>query len=65
MINAPFKPKLNSLLDTSYFPCEDLDQTDSEAKWRAETAALSKDHAAEMNLPFIGYTFKPFSYKAN
>ena len=59
-IAAPFEPRLTSNLDVSYFPIEDIDQTDRSAMHKAETQALSDEHEAEMSLPFIGYTYKRF-----
>ncbi|XP_044722191.1 kinase [Hirsutella rhossiliensis] len=48
-IRAPFEPRLTSSIDTSYFPTDEIDQTE---KQPAESL--------EMSLPFIGYTFKRF-----
>ncbi|MCJ1321752.1 Serine/threonine-protein kinase [Xylographa vitiligo] len=59
-IHAPFKPNLSSKLDVSYFPVQDIDQADHSANWRAQTKALEEEHGAEMNLPFIGYTYRRF-----
>ncbi|MCJ1476003.1 Serine/threonine-protein kinase [Lambiella insularis] len=59
-ISAPFRPSLTSMLDVSYFPIADIDQTDHSANWRAQTKALEEEHGAEMNLPFIGYTYRRF-----
>jgi protein-serine/threonine kinase len=59
-IRAPFEPKLQSNIDTQYFPIEEIDQNDTSAALRAQTAAQGDDIAAEMSLPFIGYTYKRF-----
>ncbi|KAL8976620.1 MAG: hypothetical protein Q9177_006814 [Variospora cf. flavescens] len=59
-IRAPFEPRLNSNVDVSYFPTEEIDQTDHSALYRAQIDALGDEHVAEMNLPFIGYTYKRF-----
>ncbi|KAF1817211.1 Serine/threonine-protein kinase [Eremomyces bilateralis CBS 781.70] len=59
-IRAPFEPRLTSSVDTQYFPIDEIDQTDTSAHMRAQTAAAGEDVAAEMNLPFIGYTYKRF-----
>lgn len=56
-IRAPFEPKLSSNIDTQYFP-DDIPQVDTSAAVRARDAGL--EDAAEMSLPFIGYTFKRF-----
>ncbi|KAF1956224.1 kinase-like protein [Byssothecium circinans] len=58
-IRAPFEPKLNSNIDTQYFPTDEIDQNDTSAALRAQTAQSGEDEAA-MSLPFIGYTFKRF-----
>jgi protein-serine/threonine kinase len=58
-IRAPFEPRLQSNIDTQYFPIEEIDQTDHSAALRAQTAQ-NEDLAAEMSLPFIGYTYKRF-----
>ncbi|KAF2761939.1 serine/threonine-protein kinase cot-1 [Pseudovirgaria hyperparasitica] len=59
-IRAPFEPKLQSAIDTQYFPIDEIDQNDTSAVLRAQTAQQGEDAAAEMNLPFIGYTYKRF-----
>ncbi|KAJ4301919.1 Serine/threonine-protein kinase [Kalmusia sp. IMI 367209] len=59
-IRAPFEPKLQSNIDTQYFPIDEIDQNDTSAALRAQTAQAGDDVAAEMNLPFIGYTYKRF-----
>ena len=64
-MSAPFKPQLRSNVDTEYFPIEDIDQTDHSAEWQVESQNLLEEHAAEMTLPFIGYTFKRFDPSRN
>ena len=59
-MNAPFKPHLGSNVDTAYFPIEDIDQTDHSAEYEQQAHQLSEEHAAEMTIPWIGYTFKRF-----
>ncbi|OCL09536.1 kinase-like protein [Glonium stellatum] len=59
-IRAPFEPKLQSNVDTQYFPIDEIDQNDNSAVLRAQTAQGGDDLAAEMSLPFIGYTYKRF-----
>lgn len=59
-MNAPFKPSLGSNVDTAYFPIEDIDQTDHSAEWERQAQQLGEEHAAELTIPFIGYTFKRF-----
>lgn len=59
-IRAPFEPKLQSNIDTQYFPIDEIDQNDNSAALRAQTAQAGEDVAAEMSLPFIGYTYKRF-----
>ncbi|KAL8817161.1 MAG: hypothetical protein Q9223_003961 [Gallowayella weberi] len=59
-IRAPFEPRLQSNVDVSYFPLDEIDQTDHSAEYRAQTQALGDEHVAEMSLPFIGYTFRRF-----
>ncbi|KAK8166602.1 serine/threonine-protein kinase cot-1 [Phyllosticta citrichinensis] len=70
-MRAPFEPKLQSNVDTQYFPIDEIDQQDTSAALRAATAAQAatpggEDLAAEMSLPFIGYTYKRFdAYKGS
>jgi len=59
-IRAPFEPKLQSNVDTQYFPIDEIDQHDTSDALRAQTAQQGDDIAAEMSLPFIGYTYKRF-----
>ncbi|KAF2706651.1 kinase-like protein [Pleomassaria siparia CBS 279.74] len=59
-IRAPFEPKLQSNVDTQYFPIDEIDQNDHSDALRAQTAQAGDEHAAEMSLPFIGYTYKRF-----
>ena len=59
-IRAPFEPNLKSNVDVSYFPIDEISQEDTSAQHRAQAEALNDDHAADMSLPFIGYTFKRF-----
>jgi protein-serine/threonine kinase len=62
-IRAPFEPKLNSNVDTTYFPTDEIDQTDNATHLKAAAAAAGnqpRSEAPEMSLPFIGYTFKRF-----
>lgn len=62
-IRAPFEPKLASNVDTTYFPTDEIDQTDNATHLKAAAAAnggAPRVEAPEMSLPFIGYTFKRF-----
>ena len=59
-IQAPFRPELKSNLDTTYFPTDEIDQVDHSATQKHQIAQLGEEHMAEMNMPFIGYTFKRF-----
>ncbi|KAI9840039.1 MAG: hypothetical protein M1819_000231 [Sarea resinae] len=59
-IRAPFEPKLSSNVDVTYFPTDEIDQTDNTAAMRAQTQAHGDERSAEMSLPFIGYTYKRF-----
>ena len=64
-IRAPFEPKLASIVDTTYFPIDEIDQIDNATYFNAAdvaTAANSqvRDETPEISLPFIGYTFKRF-----
>ena len=62
-IRAPFEPKLTSNVDTTYFPTDEIDQTDNATHLKAAAAAnghQSREDVPEMSLPFIGYTFKRF-----
>lgn len=58
-IRAPFEPRLQSAVDTQYFPIEDIPQEDNSALLRAQTEASGGEDAS-MSLPFIGYTYKRF-----
>ncbi|KAI1370656.1 serine/threonine-protein kinase cot-1 [Hypoxylon crocopeplum] len=61
-IRAPFEPRLTSAIDTTYFPTDEIDQTDNATVMRNQAMATGKqsDETPEMSLPFIGYTFKRF-----
>lgn len=63
-IRAPFEPRLTSNIDTTYFPTDEIDQTDNATLLRAQQAAQGRspqqEESPEMSLPFIGYTFKRF-----
>ncbi|KAH8194460.1 hypothetical protein TruAng_011369 [Truncatella angustata] len=61
-IRAPFEPRLTSAIDTTYFPTDEIDQTDNATVLRAQVIASGKlpEDTPEMSLPFIGYTFKRF-----
>ncbi|KAF2771653.1 Serine/threonine-protein kinase [Teratosphaeria nubilosa] len=61
-IRAPFEPKLQSNIDTQYFPIDEIPQVDNSAQLRAQTEAqmgVNGDEAT-LSLPFIGYTYKRF-----
>jgi protein-serine/threonine kinase len=63
-IRAPFEPRLTSNIDTTYFPTDEIDQTDNATVLRAQQmqaqARGQPEETPEMSLPFIGYTFKRF-----
>ncbi|KAK3939500.1 kinase-like domain-containing protein [Diplogelasinospora grovesii] len=66
-IRAPFEPRLTSNIDTTYFPTDEIDQTDNATLLKAAQAARAQsnvvaqtEESPEMSLPFIGYTFKRF-----
>ncbi|KAI0006344.1 serine/threonine-protein kinase cot-1 [Xylariaceae sp. FL0662B] len=61
-IRAPFEPRLTSSTDTTYFPTDEIDQTDNATVLKAQAIAAGKqvEESPEMSLPFIGYTFKRF-----
>lgn len=62
-IRAPFEPRLTSNIDTTYFPTDEIDQTDNATVLRAQqmqAQARGQEETPEMSLPFIGYTFKRF-----
>lgn len=65
-IRAPFEPRLTSAIDTTYFPTDEIDQTDNATILKAQQAQAAAartgeaEEAPEMSLPFIGYTFKRF-----
>jgi hypothetical protein len=51
--------KLNSNIDTTYFPIDEIDQNDTSAAYRAQAVQAGDDEYAT-SLPFIGYTYKRF-----
>lgn len=60
-VNAPFKPQLKSITDTSYFPTEDLENIPDApaiAAVRAHEDGNCAPYADDIGLPFIGYTYK-------
>lgn len=59
-MGAPFRPALQTNTDTTYFPIDDIDQTDTSAIHEAQASQLSEEHAAELSIPFIGYTYKRY-----
>lgn len=68
-IRAPFEPRLTSAIDTTYFPTDEIDQTDNATLLKAAQSAranpagqvpTAQEESPEMSLPFIGYTFKRF-----
>ncbi|KAK0643360.1 Serine/threonine-protein kinase cot-1 [Cercophora newfieldiana] len=67
-IRAPFEPRLTSNIDTTYFPTDEIDQTDNAtllkaaqaARGQNPTSSTQQEESPEMSLPFIGYTFKRF-----
>ncbi|KAF2486911.1 Serine/threonine-protein kinase [Neohortaea acidophila] len=63
-IRAPFEPKLQSNVDTQYFPIDEIPQVDNSAQLRAQTEAAQATGAggeeSTLSLPFIGYTYKRF-----
>lgn len=62
-IRAPFEPRLTSNIDTTYFPTDEIDQTDNATVLKAQQLqqnGLRHEESPEMSLPFIGYTFKRF-----
>ncbi|KAG5978347.1 Cobalt uptake protein cot1 [Claviceps digitariae] len=61
-IRAPFEPRLTSNIDTTYFPIDEIDQTDNATVLKAQALQHGRqmEESPEMSLPFIGYTFKRF-----
>lgn len=65
-IRAPFEPRLTSNIDTTYFPTDEIDQTDNATLLKAQAIQNNRagqpppEESPEMSLPFIGYTFKRF-----
>lgn len=63
-IRAPFEPRLTSNIDTTYFPTDEIDQTDNATVLKAQALQQGRtsqpEETPEMSLPFIGYTFKRF-----
>jgi len=63
-IEAPFKPQLKSMVDTSYFPTDELENVPDAPAVAAMRAAQQQGTVAapgpgeETGLPFIGYTYK-------
>ncbi|RPA99356.1 kinase-like protein [Choiromyces venosus 120613-1] len=64
-IQAPFKPNLTSITDTSYFPTEELENVPTAPALAAVMAEAGSQPLAigeETGLPFIGYTYKRFEH---
>lgn len=59
-IDAPFKPKLKSNIDYTYFPTDEIDQRDNTAALRAQAQQQSEASAVQMEMVFQNYTFKRF-----
>ena len=60
-IRAPFEPRLTSNIDTTYFPIDEIHQTDTATHLKAAQAAGQvRDEVPEMDIPFLGYTYKRF-----
>lgn len=65
-IGAPFEPRLTSNIDTTYFPTDEIDQTDNATVLKAQAIQQARngqpvaEETPEMSLPFLGYTFKRF-----
>lgn len=55
-VRAPFVPQLRSIVDTSYFPLEDLQHVPNDVEDAASRMAL--DSNDNRDLAFIGYTFR-------
>jgi protein-serine/threonine kinase len=56
---APFEPGLTSELDVQNFLVDDIDQRD-ECDISSASAADQTDFGDDIDLPFIGYTYKRF-----
>ncbi|KAK6531445.1 Serine/threonine-protein kinase [Arthrobotrys megalospora] len=65
-IDAPFKPQLKSMTDTTYFPTDDLENVPDAPAVAAMRAAQAQGSlqppgpGEETGLPFIGYTYRRF-----
>ncbi|EPS36700.1 hypothetical protein H072_9738 [Dactylellina haptotyla CBS 200.50] len=64
-VDAPFKPQLKSMTDTTYFPTDDLENVPDAPAVAAMRAAQAQGNmqpgpGEETGLPFIGYTYKRF-----
>ena len=61
-IEAPFRPQLKSIVDTSYFPTDELEGIPKAPDMGAGGAPVDNSgvpYAGEdTGLPFIGYTYK-------
>ncbi|CDK26982.1 unnamed protein product [Kuraishia capsulata CBS 1993] len=65
-VEAPFIPKLKSITDTRFFPCDDLENIPdspalAQAAQQREKLKQNGDDSKE-DLPFIGYTYSRFEY---
>jgi protein-serine/threonine kinase len=58
----PFIPALRSIIDTSYFPTEDLEQVPNELPATESLATQSNglENGDKKDLAFVGYTFSRF-----
>lgn len=60
-IRAPFEPRLTSNIDTTYFPIDEIPQTDAATLLKqAQASGQAEDEVPEMDIPFLGYTYKRF-----
>ncbi|ODQ65004.1 YNL161Wp-like protein [Nadsonia fulvescens var. elongata DSM 6958] len=61
---APFKPKLSSITDTSHFPTEELEQVPDTPAMATQDGKGNNGNGfngeLKTDLPFIGYTFSRF-----
>ncbi|TWU76148.1 Serine/threonine-protein kinase [Metarhizium rileyi] len=59
-VRAPFEPRLTCDMDTTYFPTDEIDQTDIASRLEAQARETPLQGFTRDEPAFIGYTFKRF-----
>ncbi|OAA40683.1 kinase [Metarhizium rileyi] len=59
-VRAPFEPRLTSDMDTTFFPTDEIDQTNIASRLEAQARETPLQGFTRDEPAFIGYTFKRF-----